>query len=31
MTKEQAIRYIMDKNNINYVTAKVYVEQVLGL
>lgn len=29
--KEQAIRYLMDKNNISYAVAKVYVEQVLGL
>ena len=31
MTKQQAIEYIMQKNNVNYVTAKVYVETVLGL
>ena len=31
MTKAQAIEYIMQKNNVNYVTAKVYVETVLGL
>jgi len=29
--KEQAIRYLMTKNNITYAVAKVYVEQVLGL
>ena len=31
MTKAQAIAFIMNKNNVNYVTAKVYVETVLGM
>ena len=31
MTKTQAIEYIMQKNNVSYVVAKVYVETVLGL
>ena len=29
--KEQAIRYIMQKNNVSRTVATVYVEQVLGL
>ena len=29
--KNQAIAYLMQKNNISYAVAKVYVEEVLGL
>ena len=31
MTKIDAIRFIMAKNNVSYAVAEVYVREVLGL
>lgn len=31
MSYNQAIQYVMDKNNVSYSIAKHYVESVLGL